>query len=423
VTRAASPKLGAYSGLTAFGLIAALAFGRPEIAVLTAPFSLVLVAGLALASEPHVAAETVLDRERVLEGESVTLRLELSSRSGIERLELHAVVPRGLELRWPSPLAVRLPRGEPVVLELPLECVHWGGYVLGELALRARDTTGLIVYERTVEATAPLRVYPLPERLRSQPPPLETQPFIGNQVSRAKGEGIEFADVRPFAPGDRVRRVNWRASARRGELWVNEFHPERNTDVVLFLDSFVDVRSGGRGTLDLAVGAAASLAARYLERKDRVGLVAFGGLLQWLLPDTGLKQRYRIVDALIGTEVTLNYAWKDLEVIPSRTLPPKALVIALSPLLDERAVAALLDLRARGFDLAVIEISPVPFAPPEAGAEEQLAHRLWLLRREEVRARYLRLGVPVAEWRDGEPLSAIVEEVATFRRQARSVRA
>ena len=100
--------------------------------------------------------------------------------------------------------------------------------------------------------------------------------FAGNQVARARGEGIEFADLRPFTPGDRLRRINWRASARRGDLWVNEAHPERNADIVLFLDVFAEVRRSGPGTLDLAVGAAGSLAERYLRDKDRVGLVSFG---------------------------------------------------------------------------------------------------------------------------------------------------
>jgi uncharacterized protein (DUF58 family) len=56
--------------------------------------------------------------------------------------------------------------------------------------------------------------------------PLETQVFIGNQVSRTRGDGIEFADIREWEPGDRRRRINWRASARRSELWVNEQHPD-----------------------------------------------------------------------------------------------------------------------------------------------------------------------------------------------------
>ena len=65
-----------------------------------------------------------------------------------------------------------------------------------------------------------------------------------------------------------------------------------------------------------------------------------------------------------ASEVVLNYAWRDVNLIPRRTLPPQALVLCLTPLLDERGAAALLDLRARGFDLVVIEVSPVPFVHP-----------------------------------------------------------
>src|SRR5204862_6826944 len=196
--------------------------------------------------------------------------------------------------------------------------------------------------------------------------PLETQAFAGNQVPRARGEGIGVADLRPFGPGDRIRRVNWRGTARRGEPWVTETHPERNSDVVIFLDTFLEARQRDEGTLDLAVSAAASLATHYLKEKDRVGLVAFGGVINWLHVSSGVVQLYRILDSLLDAEIFLSYAWKELDLVPVRALPPEALVVALSPLLDERAVRSLLDLRARGFDLAVIAISPVPFAP--AGA-------------------------------------------------------
>ena len=174
-----------------------------------------------------------------------------------------------------------------------------------------------------------------------------TQLFTGNEVARQKGDGLEFADLREFVPGDRVRSINWRASARRGELVVNERHPERNADVILFLDTFADARAGDRSTLDLAVRATATLASRYLERRDRVGLVSFGGILRWLTPGMGSTQRYRIVDALLESEVVFNYAWKDVSVIPSRVLPPQALVVAITPLLDDRVVEVLADLRAR----------------------------------------------------------------------------
>ena len=79
-------------------------------------------------------------------------------------------------------------------------------------------------------------------------------------------------------------------------------------------------------------------------------------------------------------------------------------MIALSPLLDPRSAAALLDLRARGFDLVVIEVSPVPFVRPASDELSDLSYRLWRLTRESLRARYEQAGVPVVEWTDGVPL-------------------
>jgi uncharacterized protein (DUF58 family) len=427
VIRAASPKLGAYAGLGAFGLLAALVLGRPELAAVGAPFALLAALGLALARDPHVDVGVSLDRERVLEGEEVLATLDVESPARLEHLELVLVLPSGLALtEGRNPVLLRLAPDELRTLELRLRCDHWGGYVVGDVALRGRDPLGLFRYEQRLRRPRPLRVYPRPEELRALLPPLETQVFTGNQVSRTKGEGIEFADLRPFVPGDRVRRINWRASARRGALWVNERHPERNTDVIVFLDTFTEARGedwSRGGTLDMAVRAAATLAGRYLQRKDRVGLVSFGGVLAWLLPATGPVQLYRIVESLIDTEITLSYAWKDVDVIPKRTLPPKALILAVTPLLDERAVGTLLDLRARGFDLAVIEVSPVPFVEPGSSPTDRLAHRVWLMKRRTLRARYERVGVPIVEWRDGVPLASPVEEVTAFRRHARHARA
>ncbi|HEX6699402.1 MAG TPA: DUF58 domain-containing protein [Gaiellaceae bacterium] len=426
MTRTAAPKLRAYTALAAIGLLAALALRRAELVVLAAPFALLLGLGLAAARTPDVRVELALDRERVLEGDEVlaTLELQLQSSVGVERLDVVLPLPQGLEATsGKNPIGVRVPAGEPRRVALGLRCVRWGGYVVGDCVVRARDPAGLFVYEARALAAAPLRVYPRPAELRTLLDPLETQVFAGNQVARARGDGIEFADLRQFVPGDRLRRVNWRASARRGELWVNDRHPERNADVILFLDTFVEARRGdGEGTLTLAVRAAAALARRYLERRDRVGLVGFGGVLTWLLPETGLVHLYRVTETLIGTEVTVNYAWKDVEVIPRRTLPPKALVLALSPLLDDRAVAALVDLRARGFDLAVIEISPVPFTGPGRDPSDALAHRLWLLDREALRARYRRAGIAVVEWQEDAPFASALEEVAAYRRSARRVR-
>ena len=423
MTRIVSPRLAAYAGLAGIGLLAGLVLGRVELVALAAPFALAAIVGATLVRTPDLHVRFTVDRERALEDEVVQATLELSSVSGADRVDVLLPLPRGLRAQTPNPRAIRLRPGETRTLELPLECMRWGAFRLGPSLVRVRDRLGFASWEAQPGGREPLRVYPSVETLHGFLTPYETQVFIGNQVSRAKGEGIEFSDIREWAPGDRVKQINWRASARRGGLHVNQHHPERNTDVVLFLDTFLDVDSGNRGTLDMTVRAATSLAHRYLQRKDRVGLVSFGGFLSWLVPASGTRQLYRIVDSLLQMNIVLSFATKGVDILPPRALPPKALVIALTPLLDARSATALLDLRARGFDLVVIEVSPVPFVRPGDDQLSQLSYRLWRLSREALRARYEQAGVPVVEWRDGVPLNVPLEEVAAFRRYARPARA
>ncbi len=421
--RAPTPKLGAYAGLAALGLLAALVFGLPELVALAAPFALLVGIGLAMEEIPEVDVSAELERDRAIEGEELSLTLVVETLKPVEQLDLLLSLPDGITVaEGDNPVAVRLGPKDRRELEYVLRLTRWGAYSVGDVRLRAHDRFRLLRYEDRVGEGRPIKVYPRPEPMLGLLRPLETQVFTGNLVAREKGEGIEFADLRQFIPGDRVRRINWRASARRGELWVNELHAERNADVILFLDSFTEARREEEGTLDRTVRAASALIERYLQHKDRVGLVSFGGVLNWLLPATGLVQMYRIVDSLLDTEIVLNYAWKDLDVIPPRTLPPKALVIALTPLLDQRAATALLDLRARGFDLAIVEVSPVPFAEPGKEPGERLAFRLWELQRETLRSRYERAGVPVAVWDDENPFVSAIEEVRAFRRFSRRAR-
>jgi uncharacterized protein (DUF58 family) len=420
MTRSASPRLRVYAGFASALFLLALLLGRPELAALGAPFAAFLVLALVLARPPELTLAVTLAEERTIEGQPVDGELEVSAVGALHELELALVAPHGVELaEGARHVVLRLAPGERRTLAFRFVPWRWGAYRLGTFAVRVRDRFGLLAHDAVTEATVQLRAYPRPERLRSLVRPLETQPFVGNRVARTRGEGVEFADLRPYVPGDRVRRVNWRASARRGELFINEQHPERNSDVVLFLDSFAEVRREREGTHDSAVRAAASLAHEYLERRDRVGVVGFGGVVHWLLPSMGTAHLYRIADALITSEVAMSYVLKELDVLPTRTLPPQALVIAISPLLDERSLRALLDLRARGFDLAVVDVSPLPFVTAPATPTQALALRLWPLWRESLRFRYERLGVPVVEWTDRKPLAQAIEEVSAFRRYAR----
>jgi uncharacterized protein (DUF58 family) len=419
-----TPKLGAYAGLAALALLAALSTRRPELVVVAAPFALAAALGLLLARRPKIDAEVELSAERTLEDDEVEVRVALTAEVGAERVEVLLQLPRRLVLvDGENPIQIRLADGERRELTYRVRCAKWGAFRVGRIHLRTHDWFGLFTRELVLDRRQPLKVYPSEENVRELLRPLETQVFSGNHVARQKGEGIEFADLRPFVPGDRIRHINWRASARRGELWINEHHAERNADVVILLDSFAEARRGDRSTLDPALRAAGTLAARYLRQKDRVGFVTFGGILNWLLPTTGAVQLYRIVDAMLDTQVVLSYAWRDVGTVPRRTLPPQALVLALTPLLDDRSETALLDLRGRGFDLVVIEISPLALLPPPRGEAGELADRLLRLRREAVRGRFERAGIPVAVWGDETSLAAALEEVSAYRRRARAVSA
>ncbi len=424
MTRTASPKLIAYAGLAALGLLAALAARLPELVVLAAPFALVAAVGQLHVRRPELRARVELERDRVLEGEDVVVTVTVDSAVGAERAELLLELPPELKTAaGVNPRAVHVPDDADRELSFPVSCTRWGGFRVGHVFVRTHDVFGVFVHEDVLDERVPLKVFPRDEAVRNLLRPLETQVYSGNHVAAQRGEGIEFADLRQFVPGDRVRHVNWRASARRRQLWVNEYHPERNADLVVFVDAFAEARRGERSTLDPAVRAAASIVARYLRQRDRVGFVSFGGFLNWLLPSSGTRQLYRIVDAMLDTQIVLSYAWKEVDVIPPRTLPPHALVIALTPLLDDRSTSALLDLRGRGFDLVVVEISPLPFLPQPQDTAQELGLRLSRLRREAVRGRFERAGVPVAVWGDESSLAEALEEVSAYRRHARVARA
>jgi uncharacterized protein (DUF58 family) len=422
MTRTGNPRLLGYATLAALGLLAALAIRRPELAVVAAPFALFLALG-SRAHDPGLEVTVELGEERTLEGDEVPLTVVLRAQRAIDRVDVVVELPRDVELAdGDLARSVRLRPGEERELELAIRCTSWGVYDVGELKIHARDPFRLVTWAARVDAAHRLKAYPRPVALRRLLEPMQTQAFAGSQVARVKGDGIEYADIREFVPGDRVRSINWRASARRHALVVNERHPERNTDVVLFVDSFTDVRGAGRSLLEEAIRAAASLATKYLEQRDRVGLVGFGGVLRWLQPGMGASQRYRLVETMLETGVAPTYTWRDVNIIPARTLPPAALVIALSPLVDPRFVAALEDLRGRRFDVAVVELDPVPLVRRGRSDVERAAYRLWLLDREGRRARLESRGIGVATWGDDE-LDAVLEEVRTFRRHAHPARA
>jgi uncharacterized protein (DUF58 family) len=338
----------------------------------------------------------------VLEGEEVEVRILVQCPDRREEVEYALVIPAGFEVVSGEPRAIVLVRPDVEVTEtVVLRARRWGAYDLGEVAARVHGFASLSSAETTFQATTRIRVYPAFEPVKTRPTPGKTQVFGGNYVARNRGEGIEFAAVREFTSGDSVRRVNWRVTSRRNALFVNQHHPERNADVVFFVDAFSDAGPPGRTSLDLAVRGTAALARHYLRFKDRVGLVTFGGIVGWLNASMGEVHVHRVVDYLLDVGVHPSYAWKDVAYLPPRLLPPMSLIVLFSPLIDSRAITAIHDLKRRGHDVIVVDLLDEEAVTAEDSPEGRVSFRAWRLRRDALRYAMSSSGIAVVAW-DGK---------------------
>jgi len=264
-----------------------------------------------------------------------------------------------------------------------------------------------------------VRVHPTPMQLRELIAPFLVRRVTGTHRSRESARGIEYADIRQFAAGDTVRDINWRVSARSKELWVSQRHPDRATDVVLLVDSFVESGHDVRKVFGLVVESAVALAESHLAATDRVGLVEFGGVVRWVSPSTGSVQLQRLTDALLSTGLYANAADKELPILPPRALPSRSFVVAFTPLLDERFIDAIFTSRARGHDVAVVEcLSGLPQLAEHASASARLSRGMYTAERAMLRDRLAEQGIAVAQWDGEEHLDVAVGEL--IRRRLRS---
>ena len=392
--------------VAAWAVSLAVTSARAELFILALPIMLVVASATLRAVAPDYSVVHEVSSARVIEGESISVTVTVSASSAVPVLELLERLPQGCVLvSGHNRAMLSLRPGQSTSFRYELRGSR-GVHELGTVVARARDRWGVRAWEQHHVQRTLVRVYPRIAPVRSLPRPLHTQTSVGDYVAPALGEGIEPGDIRQFAPGDRIRQVNWRASLRLGSLYVTQHHRERNADVVLMLDTLADVAGRTSGTLDLSVQAAASLATAYLARKDRVGLISYGGTIDWVKPGSGRVQYERLVDVLLRASVVFTYVTKDLAFVPARVLPPRALVVAVSALLDARFTKATLDLAARGFDLVVVAVSPIEVTQSllKGAPVEALTCRLWALERRAALAEFRRHGIVVIDWHPTEPL-------------------
>ena len=399
------------------------ALSSPELVAVGVPFFVLLAVGLGGRRNSGLVVTAEEEELRTVEGELQQLVVQVRAAHRVPRAQIDLRLPFGLSVHEVAEPARHLGGGiinfaidGPTDVTVDIACNRWGVYDLDEIKVLTVGAFGLFVERTPLTGTPVLKVFPSDEAVRRLLEPIETQLAYGDLVARQRGQGIEYAELREMQPGDDLRHINWRASARTKGLWVNDRHPERNSDVVLFVDTFSEARRGVEPTLDLAIRAMAGLAKMHLRRHDRVGLITFGEPVRWLQPGMGSRQRYRILDTLMAARRSRHLYWRGVGAIPRQALPTKALIVAVTPLLDDRMISAVADLHGRGLDVAVVEIAAEHFLEETDDETDAIARRIWELQRDIVRRRFTRHGVPLAVWHLDDPFEQPLMEVEAYRR-------
>jgi uncharacterized protein (DUF58 family) len=388
-------------------VVAVVLVGRSDILVFLAPLMGALAGGWwSVHPERSLRVSAAVSAQRVFEGDSVTLDVELVVPDGVELgvLELEA----GPEVAV-TPLAQHRV-GTEVSARWELAAVRWGRAELW-LRVSARGASGLLVGSARCEL-ARIAVFPHADRVNSVPRPVDLPDLLGVHLGRRKGEGVEFAGIREYQPGDPLRAVNWPVSARRDRLHVTERLAEQSAKVVCLIDASSDIHQPGGSSLELSVHGALAVCQSALRRGDRAGVVAIGGVVHWLAPDLGRRHFYRIIEALLDVRPGGGSAPSNAAAFPRTMLPHGAAVVVFSPLLDDRVVHALIDLRRRGFALAVVDVLRSEPKPRPNADYDELAVRMWRIGRRAIRYRLGDTGIPVGCWAQDTELDEVLRPMS-----------
>lgn len=190
-------------------------------------------------------------------------------------------------------------------------------------------------------------------------------------VTKMRGSGIQFADFRPYRPGDDFRYVDWNAYARLGQLLLKMFEEEQDLHVYLLLDTSRSMDAGEPSKLAFAKQLVAALAYITLSNLDRAGISLVGSGLVHEVPAARGKGRImsllRYLDAVGASDgdTDLGRAAEQFLHRPRR----KGVVVVISDLFDRAGYRAALDrLRFSRHQMALIHVvSPADRAPKLKG--------------------------------------------------------
>jgi uncharacterized protein (DUF58 family) len=406
----------------------AVTTGRVDLLVLGVPFLLHTLAVVVRRPLESPRFSAVLDHSSVREGEGTTLRVRLVDTADAEHAVLVLTRSPWIVLRPPDGVVgATVPRTRRTTeLAVPLGTLRWGRRPVaggaGGAVAAVGPWAGRMWGPRPVPPTT-LTTLPLPGVFDSRAPVPHPIGLVGTHQARRAGSGTEFASIRPFAVGDRLRRVQWPVSLRTGTLHVTTTSAEEDSSLLLVVDSGVEVGasegvSGRASSLDVAVRAAGAVAEHYLRRGDRVGMRVLGSTRLNAVPFGGGRRHLRRVLDTLARVVPGEHR----DVDPARLrfrVPAGTVVVLLSPMLSDAVVGLAQVLARRGLDLVVVDTLPSDILGSEP--DRALAWRMRLLEREALLLRVRRAGVPVVAWRGPGTLDEVLRGLGRRARLPRGV--
>jgi uncharacterized protein (DUF58 family) len=396
-------------------LVLGLALRHPGFLVLAIPLAWHFVLGLSLApSNPagSLQVKRLVRPKRLHEGGTVQITLELVNcgKNSLDLFVCDGPYP-GFFLTQGEHWATGILRpGGTLVLSYEAKPKR-GLHQLRALTVEVRDPLGLAVHRLELPCPTEVLVLPRYEDLsRLDVSGRRTLAMPGTARARRSGVGLEFYGIREYQPGDRVRRLAWKAFARYGDLAIVEFEEERATEVAIILDVRARAYWGYDPELfECAVRAAAAFSQYYLRQGHRVALLKYGAVLDWLFPGYGKRHGERILRELARANLGESEVFAELHHLPTRLLPSGSLLLFVSPLIfgDEETLGKLV---ARGY--RVLVILPDPASVEHIGTPEgEIARQILSLERWVLLRRLRRSGVTVVVWDVRKPLSPLLRKL------------
>lgn len=388
------------------------------VAAMTGVVLLLVALDWALAAPLHALTATRIGDRTVRLGGTATVTLHLANAAGrtLRAQVRDAWVPSaGARPDVPQGRVLRVEPGGTATLPVRLTPARRGDRPAVALTIRSFGPLRLAFRQRAGRPATPpwtLRVLPRFDSRRHLPEKLARLRIIdGVQVTRGRGQGTEFDTLREYVIGDDVRSIDWRASARRSDVLVRTWRPERDRRLVCVLDTgrTSAVRVGDEPRLDTAIDAALLLTALAARAGDRVDLLAADATIRATVTGSGRPALLsRLVDAVAPLQPAL--VETNFELIAGEVLRrerQRSLVVLFTALeagaLGEGLLPVLPRLAARHRVVIAATHDPVltglTQAPPTDAGDVYAAAAAWraLAERDRVRAALARHGVTVVD--------------------------